>query len=158
MSSSQPLPPTPLHILRSHASPLSAIAWSDDDERIYSADISGKVIVTSTRSLRAITAWTAHSDSILGVEEWDEFIITSVYRHGPVTPRRWLKSLFAPKSWTRQQITCLETCRRTSIVGKNRRFSWTSRFTHSHSMLFHGCQCLELLSLFSSQAPRRRTQ
>ncbi|PPQ67516.1 hypothetical protein CVT25_006057 [Psilocybe cyanescens] len=69
-------PPTPLHILRSHTSPVSAIAWSDDDERIYSADASGKVIVTSTRSLRAITSWMAHTDSILGVEEWDEYIVT----------------------------------------------------------------------------------
>ncbi|KAH9481428.1 ASTRA-associated protein 1 [Psilocybe cubensis] len=69
-------PPTPLHLLRSHTSPVSAIAWSDDNERIYSADASGKVIVTSTRSLRAIASWMAHTDSILGVEEWGESIVT----------------------------------------------------------------------------------
>ena len=76
MSATAPLPPTPLHLLRSHSSPITALAWSDDNERIYSADSSGKVVVTSTRSLRTITAWNAHTDSILGVEEWDTYIVT----------------------------------------------------------------------------------
>ncbi|KAF8907375.1 WD40-repeat-containing domain protein [Gymnopilus junonius] len=71
-----PPPPSPLHLLRSHSSPLSALALSDDNERVYSADASGKVVVTSTRSLRALASWIAHTDSILGVEEWDNFIVT----------------------------------------------------------------------------------
>ncbi|KDR76271.1 hypothetical protein GALMADRAFT_247578 [Galerina marginata CBS 339.88] len=71
-----PPPPTPLHLLRSHASPVSTLAWSDDNERIYSADASGKVVVTSTRSLRAISSWMAHTDSILGVEEWSNLVVT----------------------------------------------------------------------------------
>lgn len=33
-------------------------------------------MVTSTRSLRAITAWNPHGDSILGVEEWETQIVT----------------------------------------------------------------------------------
>jgi WD40 repeat protein len=49
---------------------------SGDNERIYSGDASGKVVVTSTGSLRAITQWNAHTDSILGVEEWDDQIVT----------------------------------------------------------------------------------
>ncbi|KIM39791.1 hypothetical protein M413DRAFT_28978 [Hebeloma cylindrosporum] len=69
-------PPTPLHLLRSHSHPISALALSDDNERIYSADTSGKISVTSTRSLRAITTWDAHTDSILGVEEWDKYIVS----------------------------------------------------------------------------------
>ena len=73
----QPLPPSPLHLLRSHSSPLTAVTFSDDNERIYSADSSGKVVVTSSRTLRAITIWNAHKESILGVEEWDDLIITS---------------------------------------------------------------------------------
>ncbi len=78
----QPLPPTPLHLLRFHTSPVTALARSDDNERIYSADLSGRAVVTSARSLRAITIWNPHSDSVLGIEEWDEFILTSVvYRH-----------------------------------------------------------------------------
>ncbi|KAF4613712.1 hypothetical protein D9613_007781 [Agrocybe pediades] len=71
-----PPPPTPLHLLRSHAAPVTALSWSDDDERIYSGDASGKVVVTSTQSLRAIAAWMPHTDSILGVEEWDKYIVT----------------------------------------------------------------------------------
>lgn len=71
-----PTPPAPAHFLRSHTSPISALAVSDDNERIYSADASGKVVVTSTRSLRAITAWNPHGDSILGVEEWETQIVT----------------------------------------------------------------------------------
>jgi WD40 repeat protein len=77
----QPLPPTPLHLFRSHSSPVTALAWSDDNERIYSADSSGKVAVTSSRSLRAITIWNAHKESVLGVEEWDDLIITFVRFH-----------------------------------------------------------------------------
>ncbi|KAF8968172.1 WD-40 repeat-containing protein [Flammula alnicola] len=75
-TSTSPPPPTPLHLLRSHSSSISAVAFSDDNERIYSADTSGKVVVTSTRSLRSIAVWNAHTDSILGVEEWDKFIVT----------------------------------------------------------------------------------
>ncbi|PPQ95710.1 hypothetical protein CVT26_008353 [Gymnopilus dilepis] len=71
-----PPPPTPRHLLRSHSSPIFALCISDDNERVYSADASGKVVVTSTRSLRAIASWVAHTDSILGVEEWDNFIVT----------------------------------------------------------------------------------
>lgn len=69
-------PPTPQHILRSHSSPISALSTSGDNERIYSGDASGKVVVTSTRSLRAITQWNAHTDGVLGVEEWDSYIVT----------------------------------------------------------------------------------
>ena len=75
---SAPPPPTPQHILRSHSSPVSALSVSEDNERIYSGDASGKVVVTSTGSLRAITQWNAHTDSILGVEEWDDHIVTYV--------------------------------------------------------------------------------
>jgi hypothetical protein len=77
---SAPPPPTPLaqHILRSHSSPISALSVSGDNERIYSGDASGKVVVTSTGSLRAITQWNAHTDSILGVEEWDDHIVMYV--------------------------------------------------------------------------------
>ena len=78
MSESAPPPPTPQHILRSHSSPISALSVSGDNERIYSGDASGKVVVTSTGSLRAITQWNAHTDSILGVEEWDDQIVTYV--------------------------------------------------------------------------------
>ncbi|KAF5345317.1 hypothetical protein D9758_008486 [Tetrapyrgos nigripes] len=69
-------PPSPKHLLRSHPNPITALHFSDDNERIYSSDSSGLVIVTSTRSLRAITSWKAHSDGILGVEEWENSVIT----------------------------------------------------------------------------------
>jgi hypothetical protein len=77
--SDAPLAPTPLHLLRSHSAPISALAWSADNERIYTADAVGKVVVTSTRSLRAIAAWAAHTDSVLGVEEWARYIVTCVH-------------------------------------------------------------------------------
>ena len=76
--SAAPPPPTPQHILRSHSSPISALFVSEDNDRIYSGDASGKVVVTSTGSLRAISQWNAHTDSILGVEEWDDHILTYV--------------------------------------------------------------------------------
>jgi hypothetical protein len=75
-SGSTPLPPSPSHLLRSHSIQLSALAISDDNERIYSGDASGLVVVTSTRSLRAIASWKAHTNGLLGVEEWGNRIIT----------------------------------------------------------------------------------
>lgn len=75
-SGSAPLPPSPSYLLRSHSVQLSALAFSDDNERIYSGDASGVVVVTSTRSLRAIASWKAHSEGLLGIEEWGNCIIT----------------------------------------------------------------------------------
>jgi hypothetical protein len=75
-SGSAPLPPSPSHLLRSHSTQLSALAISDDNERLYSGDVSGLVVITSTRSLRAIASWKAHTNGLLGVEEWVNGIIT----------------------------------------------------------------------------------
>jgi hypothetical protein len=75
-SGSAPLPPSPSHLLRSHSTQLSALAISDDNERLYSGDVSGLVVITSTRSLRAIASWKAHTNGLLGVEEWINGIIT----------------------------------------------------------------------------------
>ncbi|KIM84143.1 hypothetical protein PILCRDRAFT_818460 [Piloderma croceum F 1598] len=75
-SGSAPLPPSPSHILRSHSAQLSALSISDDNERLYSGDVSGLVVITSTRSLRAIASWKAHTNGLLGVEEWINGIIT----------------------------------------------------------------------------------
>ncbi|THV06698.1 WD-40 repeat-containing protein [Dendrothele bispora CBS 962.96] len=69
-------PPVPKHLLRSHSSPITALYCSDDNKRIYSADSSGLVVVTSSFALRAITSWKAHSDGVLGVEEWENSVIT----------------------------------------------------------------------------------
>ncbi|EGN98932.1 hypothetical protein SERLA73DRAFT_168506 [Serpula lacrymans var. lacrymans S7.3] len=73
---SLPPPPSPVHLLRSHFSPVNVLSFSNDNERLYSGDTSGLVVITSTRSLRAIASWKAHSDGLLGVEEWDAHIIT----------------------------------------------------------------------------------
>ncbi|OCH94431.1 WD-40 repeat-containing protein [Obba rivulosa] len=73
---SQPPPPSPTHLLRSHAAPVNAVHFSDDNERLYSGDASGLVVVTSTRTLRALASWKAHVDGILGVQEWNEQILT----------------------------------------------------------------------------------
>ena len=70
--------PPPLHIIRSHTSAISALFISDDNERIYSGDISGLAVITSTRSLRPLASWKAHTDGLLGLEEWGNQVITSV--------------------------------------------------------------------------------
>lgn len=62
--------PAPAHIIRTHSASITAITFSTDNERLYSGDGSGRVIVTSTRSLRPLASWNAHTDGILGVEEW----------------------------------------------------------------------------------------
>ncbi|KAM5538451.1 hypothetical protein V8D89_007784 [Ganoderma adspersum] len=67
-----PPPPTPKHLVRSHTSQVNVVCFSDDNERIYSGDFEGTVVVTSTRSLRAIATWKAHTDGLLGIQEWVE--------------------------------------------------------------------------------------
>ncbi|KAI0768148.1 WD-40 repeat-containing protein [Trametes elegans] len=71
-----PPPPTPRHLIRSHAAQVNVVHISDDNERIYSGDATGTVVITSTRSLRAIATWGAHADGLLGVQEWGQRIIT----------------------------------------------------------------------------------
>ncbi|KAJ6601349.1 WD40-repeat-containing domain protein [Mycena vulgaris] len=74
---SSPAPPaSPTHLLRSHSHSVTALFFSDYNERLYSGDASGRVVVTSTRSLRTIVAWPAHTDGILGVEEWGARMVT----------------------------------------------------------------------------------
>ncbi|KAI0303688.1 WD40 repeat-like protein [Multifurca ochricompacta] len=74
--SSLPSAPSPLHIIRSHSSAISALSISNDNERIYSGDISGLVVITSTRSIRSLASWKAHADGLLGVQEWGKQVIT----------------------------------------------------------------------------------
>ncbi|KAK2460896.1 hypothetical protein APHAL10511_007366 [Amanita phalloides] len=69
-------PPPPTHILRSHSSPISALYISDDNERVYSGDAQGVIVITSSQTLRPIAKWEAHKERILGVEEWDRVIVT----------------------------------------------------------------------------------
>ncbi|KAJ7593068.1 WD-40 repeat-containing protein, partial [Mycena floridula] len=69
-------PPSPSHILRTQASPITSLSISADNERIYSGDASGVVVVTSSRSFRALTTWKAHTDGLLGLQEWGNQIIT----------------------------------------------------------------------------------
>ncbi|KAI0272162.1 WD-40 repeat-containing protein [Russula aff. rugulosa BPL654] len=68
--------PPPLHIIRSHTSAISALFISGDNERIYSGDISGLAVITSTRSFRPLASWKAHTDGLLGIEEWGKQVIT----------------------------------------------------------------------------------
>ncbi|KAF7791680.1 hypothetical protein EIP86_002703 [Pleurotus ostreatoroseus] len=73
---SVPPPSAPAHLLRTHTAAVNALHISDDNERLYSADASGSVVITSTRSFRPLAQWQAHTDSILGVQEWEHQIIT----------------------------------------------------------------------------------
>lgn len=84
-SMAAPPPPVPKHFIRSHISQVNVIYFSDDNERIYSGDAGGTVVITSTRSLRAIATWKAHTDGLLGIQEWEEReqIITSVRASRP---------------------------------------------------------------------------
>ncbi|TFK40280.1 WD-40 repeat-containing protein [Crucibulum laeve] len=72
----EPPPAAPTHLLRTHTSPITILAFSDDNERLYSGDASGRVVVTSTRSIRALSVWNPHEDALLGIEEWGGHIIT----------------------------------------------------------------------------------
>ncbi|KAK7683445.1 hypothetical protein QCA50_013277 [Cerrena zonata] len=68
--------PNPIHLLRPHSSRINALWFSEDNERLYSGDTSGMVIITSTRTLRSIASWKAHDEGILGIQEWDDSVLT----------------------------------------------------------------------------------
>lgn len=72
-------PPSPKHILRSHRDQITSLYLSDDNERLYSGDITGLVVLTATRTLRALVSWKAHKNAILAAKEWegvDRYIIS----------------------------------------------------------------------------------
>lgn len=73
--------PVPSHILRVHTGLINTVSFSIDNERIYSGDSSGLVVITSTRTMRSISSWIAHKDGLLGVQEWEQIIITFVADH-----------------------------------------------------------------------------
>lgn len=77
-------PPPPLFVLRTHTSPVVAVFCSRDNERIYSGDAKGLVDITSTRSLRPIARWPAHTDALLGIEELGDRVITYEVSSCPV--------------------------------------------------------------------------
>ncbi|KAJ7659938.1 WD40-repeat-containing domain protein [Mycena rosella] len=78
---SSPAPAAPTHLLRSHSADVTALSFSDDNERLYSGDAAGRVVVTSTRALRPIVSWPAHTDGILGVQEWGARVLTHARDH-----------------------------------------------------------------------------
>ncbi|CAE7159608.1 unnamed protein product [Rhizoctonia solani] len=69
-------PPPPFKVLRTHSVQINAIFFSPDNEFLTIGDSSGRVSITSTRTFRPIADWAAHTDSILGIQEWDGQIIT----------------------------------------------------------------------------------
>ncbi|KAL6299266.1 WD-40 repeat-containing protein [Sparassis latifolia] len=69
-------PPPPLHLLRAHTAQVNVVYFSDDNERLYSGDLAGSVVITSTRTLRSLALWQAHTDGLLGIEEWAQHVIT----------------------------------------------------------------------------------
>jgi len=74
-----PPPPSPKHILRGHKDQITSLHISCDNETLYSGDITGLVILTATRTLRALVSWKAHQSAILAVKEWkgvDRYIIS----------------------------------------------------------------------------------
>lgn len=71
-------PPEPSHILRFHTNPITSLAISEDNIRIYAGDAAGFVSISSPVTLRRSANWKAHDEGILGVQEWKDKVITSV--------------------------------------------------------------------------------
>lgn len=72
-------PPTPFHLLRIHASPLTSLSFSPTNTILYSADQTGHISILDLRTRRLVCYWQAHGDGVLGVEEWEGRLIRSVY-------------------------------------------------------------------------------
>ncbi|WEW57714.1 Astra associated protein 1 Asa1 [Emydomyces testavorans] len=69
-SESQPAkypPPTPVYILRGHASPVHALHFYNQNARLVSGDADGWIIVWDMVSKRPTAAWKAHEGAILNV-------------------------------------------------------------------------------------------
>lgn len=147
-------PPSPLHTLRVHQQPVLALFVSSDNERIYSGDGKGRVVVTSTRSLRAIANWEAHKEGLLGIEEYGDNVITFVYFH-----QRYLElmahRLFFRQSWQGQQDSRMAASNGIGIHPTGRG-SVFDRSTSPSAVLFLGRQCTELLSILSSSETQFR--
>ncbi|KAG8711113.1 ASTRA complex subunit [Ceratobasidium sp. 394] len=86
-------PPPPFRILRAHTVQINTLQFTLDNEYLIAGDSSGRVTVTSTRTWRPVADWAAHTDSVLGVQEWEGQIITHgrdyklhVWRLTPAVP------------------------------------------------------------------------
>lgn len=101
---SVPSPAAPNHLLRLHSHPVSALEVSPDNKRIYSGDSSGLVVTTSSHTLRAIARWQAHSDGLLGIEEWGDQVITyaGILAHRMLCPDTGRFGYSSLQPWTRQ--------------------------------------------------------
>ncbi|KAG8743216.1 ASTRA complex subunit [Ceratobasidium sp. 428] len=86
-------PPPPFRVLRAHTVQINSLQFTSDNEYLIAGDSSGRVTVTSTRTWRPVADWVAHTDSVLGVQEWEGQIITHgrdyklhVWRLAPTVP------------------------------------------------------------------------
>ena len=71
-----PPPSAPTHLIRTHLAAVNAVWFSEDNERLYTGDANGNVVITSTRSLRPLANWQPHTNGILGVQEWEGKVVT----------------------------------------------------------------------------------
>ncbi|CEL55924.1 ASTRA-associated protein 1 OS=Verticillium albo-atrum (strain VaMs,102 / ATCC MYA-4576 / FGSC 10136) GN=asa1 PE=3 SV=1 [Rhizoctonia solani AG-1 IB] len=69
-------PPLPFKILRIHNVQINTLHFSRDNKHLLVGDSSGRVSIISTITFRPVADWNAHTDSVLGVEEWDGKILT----------------------------------------------------------------------------------
>jgi WD40 repeat protein len=71
-----PAAPPPLHTLRTHSVPIASTSFSHDNALIYAGDQDGYLSITDAKTRRAIAYWKAHTEGILGVQEWDNRLIS----------------------------------------------------------------------------------
>ncbi|EUC57621.1 WD-40 repeat protein laccaria bicolor-like protein, putative [Rhizoctonia solani AG-3 Rhs1AP] len=116
------LPPSPFKVLRTHGVQINTIYFSHDNEFLVIGDSSGRVSITSTRTFRPVADWNAHTDSVLGAQEWDGQIITHgrdnklhFWRLTPAAPlltdAAGTPNLSAPTLVSSMDINTLNYCR-----------------------------------------------
>jgi hypothetical protein len=148
-----PPSPSPKHIVRSHLSPISTLFVSDRNERVYSGDSSGVVAITSTRTLRPLAVWNAHTDGLLGVQEWGECIITSVGIS--IALGHFLTTVILCQGQTRQrqQATCVVLCRRPVIfIHRAWGISFCPRTPRPDKTVLYGRKRTKLLQILAPAA------
>ncbi|KXT04717.1 hypothetical protein AC579_610 [Pseudocercospora musae] len=75
--SSEKPPAQPAYVLRGHSAQVHAVRYVRDNTRLLTGDAGGWVVLWSTSTKRAAAVWKAHSNTILGLRDWeDDKIIT----------------------------------------------------------------------------------
>ncbi|KXT03350.1 hypothetical protein AC578_3959 [Pseudocercospora eumusae] len=72
IQSSENPPAQPAYVLRGHSAQVHAVRFLRHNTRLLTGDACGWVVLWSKSTKRAAAVWKAHSNTILGLRDWDD--------------------------------------------------------------------------------------